>query len=64
MTATPGDRHHDWRGRQKVRYPTRGEAKRAMRTLYGKSVRSTTMQAYRCPTCEGFHLGHANHKEP
>lgn len=44
----------------KVRYPTKREAKRSCRSAEQYVGR---MQAYRCPWCSAFHIGHPPPRE-
>jgi hypothetical protein len=53
--ATPGRSHLRRDGRPKVTYD---RLKDAARVAAGRSVPGELFVAYRCPHCDGFHVGH------
>lgn len=45
----------------KRRHPSVREAQHAVQVLYQRHVVDGEVQAYQCPFCGGYHVGHARH---
>jgi hypothetical protein len=42
----------------KIRFDTHAHAQARIAAIYGRRRTRTTIVAYRCPFCRGYHIGH------
>jgi hypothetical protein len=52
------DNHRILTCRRKIRHKTKEQAERTIWQLARREGKATTLNAYYCPMCRGYHVGH------